>query len=582
MKKIFLPFILMVGFFSSCSDFDKMSNNPYALSEAPAEEYVHPAVFKTQYCLINIFRNVTSVLMQYAVSTNTEIASRVVDNYNIADVTTVQLWQNLYLQLGNVEAMLRQARKDDDKEMIAVAYILKSFLITNITDTYGDVPFTEAAQMPGSDEISKYTTRYDSQKDIYRNVVIMLEEANRILGETQEYGFSTICDKVFSGDFEKWRRFGNSLYARVLLRIGMKVIEEDGGIFELGDDEWEAISIKSKFGELYSSFFNLGGDYPQMRSPEDRPLVPFSELNETEHTPFFSTTSGSWNSIAVCDVLTRRMLDYTTKVDSQGITYYEYLAPANGGHIEDPRYDCWWRKVNGMPTQLFSDASKIFLDAAEHKSSAGNSKIGRMVRGKSATGAPEPSALTGKVYNLQNADYYSLMQYSELPFIYAEVGARGWLSAISGVGAYLGLFKQGITASILEWNPYVTAESSEVVAYVNYCAAAEEYSGDTFNSDNAIEAILTQKWLSQFFIGIESWCDYRRTGYPLLKTNGPAAGNDCILPTRFRYPTDELYRNPVYYPEAVNGWLGGEDNIQTDVWWADTQESKETRLLGRQ
>lgn len=582
MKKIFIPIIIIAGFFSSCTDFDKMSHNPYALSEAPAEEYVHPAVFKTQYSLINVFRNTISVLMQYGVSTNSEIASRVVDNYHIADVTGAAVWQNLYLQLGNVEAMLRQAEKDGDKEMIAVAYILKSFLITNITDTYGNVPFTDAAQMPGRNEIDTYTTRYDDQKDIYRNVVIMLEEANEILGETEKYGFSTICDKVFLGEFEKWRRFGNSLYARVLLRIGMKVIEEDGGIFELGDDKWEAIAVKSKLGALYNDFMNSGGQYPQMRSMEDRPLVPFSELNETEHTPFFSTTSGSWNSIAVCDVLTRRMLDYTTKVDTQGITYYEYRAPADGGHIEDPRYDCWWRKVNGMPTHLFNDARQAFLNADEHKSKAGNSKIGRMVRGKTATGDPEPSALTGKVYNLQNADYYPLMQYSELPFIYAEAGARGWVPSIAGLGAYLGLFRQGITASILEWNPYVTADSPEVIAYVNYCSSEEEYSGSTFNSDNAVEAILTQKWLSQFFIGVEPWCDYRRTGYPLLKTNGPAAGNDCILPTRFRYPTDELYRNPVYYPEAVNGWLGGTDNIQTDVWWADTQESKETRLLGRQ
>lgn len=585
MKKIFIPFIIIAGIFSSSSctkDFDGMSENPYALVTAPAEEYVHPAVFKTQSCLIDLYRGTISLLVQHAVSTNSEIASRVVDNYHIADVTAAGPWQKLYLQLGNAEAMLNQALKDEDQEMIAIAYILKSFIILNITDIYGNVPYFEAAQMPLHEEITSYTTKYDDQKDIYRSMVIMLEEANEILGATEKYGFSAICDKVFDGDFAQWRRFGNSIYARVLMRIGMKVIEEDGGIFELGDDKWEAISVKSKLGELYSCFMNAGGDYPQMRSIDDRPKVPFSTLNETEHTPFFSTTSGNWNVVAVCDVLTRRMLDYTTKVDSQNITYYEYRASSDGGHIEDPRYDCWWRKANGMPTQLFNDQRKTFLDAPEHKSNAGNSKIGRMVRGKNANGEPEPSIITGKVYDLQNADFYPLMQYSELPFIYAEAGARGWIPSISGLGAYLGLFKQGITNSILEWNPYVTADDPDVIAYVNYCAATEKYSGETFNSDNALEAILTQKWLSQFFIGIEPWCDYRRTGYPILKTNGPAADNDCILPTRFRYPTDELYRNPVYYPEAVNGWLGGTDNIQTDVWWADTQESKEIRLLGRQ
>jgi hypothetical protein len=206
-----------------------------------------------------------------------------------------------------------------------------------------------------------------------------------------------------------------------------------------------------------------------------------------------------------------------------------------------------------------------------------------MVRGKNPTsGDPEPSAIWGKAYDLQNASAYPLMQYSELAFIYAEAGARGWISSISGFGGYLGLLKDGITQSILEWNPYVKAEDPMVVEYLNYCVNGALYSGQTFSSDNALEGILTHKWLAQFFIGIESWCDYRRTGYPLLKTNGPAAGNDQILPTRMRYPSDELYRNPQAYPEALDRWLGGTNNNKSDVWWAATAESYQTRLKGRQ
>ncbi|MCQ2135763.1 MAG: SusD/RagB family nutrient-binding outer membrane lipoprotein, partial [Bacteroidales bacterium] len=89
------------------------------------------------------------------------------------------------------------------------------------------------------------------------------------------------------------------------------------------------------------------------------------------------------------------------------------------------------------------------------------------------------------------------------------------------------------------------------------------------------------KWISLYFVGVEAWCDYRRTGYPLLKTNGPAADNKNVLPTRLRYPADEEYRNPQTYREAVDGWLGGVDNMRTEVWWADTQESRDLRLKGR-
>ena len=593
MKKFIIAISVLLLATVSCKKFDEMGQNPYALYEAPSEEYVHPIMFKTQYNLISVFRSTTILLMQYAASTNTEISSRVIDNYNIPEGSTDDVWSALYLQLGNAAAMYEKAVKEDDGPMQAVALIIQSFLITQITDTYGDVPFSEACGLAVGDASGNYTMSYDSQKDIYRKVVIMLEEANELLNELEvanasgsssiRLNFSPACDKTFGGDFNKWHRFGNSLYARVLMRIGMKVIEEDGGVFELGDEKWESVNVKAKLSELFANFQSGDGDYPQMRDINDRPLIPFSDQNEIEHTPFFTTTSGTWNTVAVSDVLCRWMLDTNELYDNElNLTYYEWLSSDKGGHIEDPRFDCWWRKVNGMPVHLETDVRAKFLDSALHKSAAGNSKIGRMVRGKNADGAPEPSALTGKVYDLQNADYYPLMQYSELLFIYAEAGARGWVSAISGPAGYSEFFRKGITASILEWNPYVTADSPEVTAYVSHCASVQKYSGETFNSENALEAILTEKWLSNFFISIESWCDYRRTGYPLLRTDGPAAGNDHILPTRMRYPSDELYRNPVTFPEVLDRWLGGSNNIQTDVWWASTAESVQTRLKGRQ
>jgi len=582
MKKIFILAATAIALSTACSKFDEMSKNPYALYDAPAEEFVHPIMFKTQYNLISVFRSTTALLMQYAVSTNSEVSSRVIDNYNIPEATTDDIWSALYIQWGNAVVMYEQAVKENNEPMQAVALILKAFLITQITDTYGDVPFSEAGQLSLTDELGSYYTAYDSQKDIYRAVVCMLEDANEILGKTEISHFSAVCDKTYEGSFDKWRRFGNSIYARVLMRIGMKVIEEDGGILEL-NDKWGAVTVQTKLAELYSCFESGGGDYPQMQSRDDRPLIPFSDQNEAEHTPFYTTTSGTWNTLAVSDVLCRRMLDTEEKVDSDGITYYEWKSSeTKGGHQEDPRYDSWWRKVNGMPVHLLNDARVRFLDSAEHKSQAGNSKVGRMVRGKNpSTGIEEPSALWGHIYDLQNAAYYPLMQYSELLFIYAEAGARGWVSSLSGFGAYLGLLKDGIVESILEWNPYVTAESEMVASYVNWCTNGELYSGATLNSDNALEAILTQKWLAEFFIGIESWCDYRRTGYPILRTDGPAAGNDHILPTRMRYPSDELYRNPDNYPAVLDRWLGGTNNNKTDVWWAATAESARIRLKGR-
>ena len=91
---------------------------------------------------------------------------------------------------------------------------------------------------------------------------------------------------------------------------------------------------------------------------------------------------------------------------------------------------------------------------------------------------------------------------------------------------------------------------------------------DALDGEEVLERIMTQKWISNFLVGIESWCDYRRTGYPEMPVKALAA-NDGILPTRLRYPADEEFRNRDNYFEAVNGWLGGTNNMTTNVWWAD-------------
>ena len=596
MKKIsisILAALFMTAVISSCSRFDDLAKDPYAIYDAPAQEYVHPIVFNTEKNALTIFRGTTCLIMQYGVNHNYEATAKVVSNYNISEGVVDDTWTSYYLQYGNAVKMYDRAVKEGSEGMQGVALVLRAFLISQISDTYGNVPCRDAGQLIRIEGTGKYTTRYDNQKDIYYDVVAMLEDANAHFAAEEAASFSSVCDKTFLGSFDKWRRFGNSLYARVLMRIGMKVMAESNGVIEFEDDNRTPISVPDKLAAIYQSFLSGEGSYPVMRGRQDRPMVPFNKYNETEQTPFFGYTSGNWNAITVCDALVKRMLDgdeviYEVEVDGvktrpcgdQLVWSVKNLTKA-GTHAPDPRYGCWWRKIQGMPTQMTAENVQNFYDT--FKSAAGNFKGGSMMRGSETEADPVWSTLydVKHYYDLQNASQYALMQYSELPFIFAEAGARGWVAAIND-GVTLNLLKKGITESILEWNPYVTETSEAVVNYVNWVMTEELFSGSAYSAANALEAILTEKWIANFFIGIESWCDYRRTGYPLLKTNGPAAGNECILPTRMRYPSDEAYRNVESFKAAVNGWLGGSNNMTTDVWWADTPESINNRLKGRQ
>ena len=542
-------FATIVAAMTSCAKFDDMNRNPYAVYDAPAESFVQPILYNTEYALVERTRDLVAEMMQYSLNVSSEITSQMNYNYSITESVIASLWQNLYLQAGNAEYMLNTARKEANPAMMGVALILKSLIMSNIADAYGNVPYFDAARiaLQQNKEIS-YTTTYDEQEEIYKDLFCMLEEANASFslaeqavaeGSLDSADFSPLCDYMYGGKVELWRRFGNSLYLRLLMRSALKV-QEQGGLIDLGED-YGQLNVSNKIAELYDCYLSGSGEYPVMRNRADAALVDFSNTNSALYTPFYSITSGIWNSMIACSTIVDKMVDTSRR-------------------FEDPRYYFYFTKPVGAPTQWLKSDLNAYMDSKI--SAAGNSLIGRYPRGAS-----------GQQNNLQNADHYALMNFSEQIFIFAEAGQRGWLGV--AYPAVKQLYLQAVAESVYEWNTTVTAASDTVVAFLDTLASE-------IDADNALETILTQKWIATYWVGIEPWCDYRRTGYPLLKTNGPAAENNSILPTRLRYPADEKYRNPKSYADAVGGWLGGSNNMQSDVWWASTTESRLQRQKGRQ
>ncbi len=541
----------------SCAHFDEMNDNPYALSETSPEAFVQSTTINVVKSLASNTFNWVGDLMQYSTKTNFETSSELTYNYVISDGTASSTW-NLYTKFGNANYMLELARKECAVEgqgnpaMIGVALILRSLIAQIITDTYGNVPYSQAGLLPLQENEWEFTPKYDNQKDIYIDLLRSMEEANACFEKSGASNFNSRYDYMFNGDIDKWQRFGNSLYLRILMRISNKVVEESGGIISLGG-EYGDLNVLTKINELYDSYLSGGGTYPMMRNLNDSARMQFSSKDSALYTPFKFTTGGIWKQTAACSTIVSLML---VKTDDPNNPW-------------DPRYYRYFTKGIGAPTQETREYLRKYFDS--HISSAGNSTIGRYPLG----------AWTGThIGDLKMDCAYSLLNYDEQLFLFAEAGARGWIPMSQK--AYKDLYLDANLQNILHWqlgwehvSDYYTASSPAVINFINYL--------DTeFNYDKAVETIIRQKYVAMFWVGIESWADYRRTGYPILKTNGPMAQNDGILPTRMRYPASEGYQNPTWYHDAINTWLEGDNNLTTDVWWADTQESKTIRLMGRQ
>jgi len=105
-----------------------------------------------------------------------------------------------------------------DNTMLGQARIWRALVFHRITDLYGDVPYFEAGK--GITEGIDFP-KFDEQETIYLD---MLNEIEQGIGQLGDGGFES-ADLMFSGDTDKWKRFGYSL----MLRLGMRLSEVDPG-----------------------------------------------------------------------------------------------------------------------------------------------------------------------------------------------------------------------------------------------------------------------------------------------------------------------------------------------------------------
>ncbi|MBE6250831.1 MAG: SusD/RagB family nutrient-binding outer membrane lipoprotein [Bacteroidales bacterium] len=517
---------------TACSGFDDMNKNPYVMYDSEAQAQVQTIVYNTEYGLVGSAQALVGELMQYTVNTDTEITANMAYNYSISESATVRIWQRLYVQAGNAEYMLAKAREEGNPTMIGVALALRAFIYTNIADTYGNVPYYDACNLVFQKDNLTYVTTYDDMESIYKDIFLTLEQANESFNVEGATDFDPICDYMYDGSKDKWQRFSNTLYLRLLMRVALKVEEQYGGVLPLNDEV--SLDVKAKIAELWECFNGRADSYPMMRNASDAAVVEFSTTDAALVTPFYTTTQGTWTAQKICRTLMEKLYDKTKG-------------------LEDPRWRYYSTRNKGCPPQYEKTALDVWMSE--------NTGIGRL-----------PYGAADAKYNIQNCDHYAMLNYSEVLFIFAEAAVREYITL--SFPDIRQLYLDAIAASVMEWNKEISAGSDQMKDFL----AIHE---NEIKVDNSLEKIMEQKWISMFFVGIESWCDYRRTGYPVLVTNGPAAENFEILPTRMRYPADEAYRNMESFAAAVNGWLGGENNMTTEVWWAETKVSVNKRKEGR-
>ncbi len=230
-----VKYILVATFLilSSCTkDFDTINENPNAPSVVTADLLLAKVIQSTATRISLEAWGGGNVLAQHSAVINFTDFDRY--NWN----SNARYWNNLYGNMRDVNDILEIAETTENPNYKAVALILKSWVFMQLTDSYGDVPFSKSGLGKSG---GNFQPEYDTQESIYNTILDDLTASANLIDESN---FPIAGDLIYTGDLSKWKKFANTLKIRALMRISNKrsvasdiqSIVNSGDIFQSNDD----------------------------------------------------------------------------------------------------------------------------------------------------------------------------------------------------------------------------------------------------------------------------------------------------------------------------------------------------------
>jgi len=541
-------------FFASCSDeyMENMNTDPSKAATIDPNAQLTTAQLQTygDLSMMEIYRNYHYAFTQQLMgcwNTTNYGGRHTLDNNEMS-----RIWTSFYTQsLKNIiDAQYRTAEDAEKVNINSVLRIYRVYLMSIITDTYGDAPFSEAGL--GFLE-GKFNPKYDKQEDIYNAFFLELEDAVNKIDPTKD---KVTGDLIYAGDVTKWQQLANSLRLRFAMRISNvnptkaqtefeNALAANGGVITdaSSDALIKYMTIAFSFGqEAYSDY--RGNSLSQLLFGNDPANNPsylcstfFNQLYNSGDPRTFKISRCYYDGLMSATSPDNR-IDITQEMIEKGIAF----SPRDPGAYS---WEPW-------PTGYDSD---ICAELAVNNPSV-TATMAREVEPKLANNF------------LKSDNPGVVMTSAEVKLLMAETTVKKW-----NVGSALAedLYKQGVRAAMdfLTDNYGCTATTdAEFDAFI-------QNKGTFGHTDNQkLEAINTQAWILHFTNPAECWANVRRSGYPKLKSPaeygfGQYLTGGTEIPVRLCYPVLESSYNKKSYNEAIER-MGGTDNWHSLLWW-DTE-----------
>lgn len=219
--QFFLMLSILISGFTQCNDrWEEMNTDPNRLTDIPDEYLFTSAVRGAFNDAMGDFQMTFGG--QYAHIYISSNYVRDVDKYN--GFGTKDYPEYIYEGVYNssvrnaVEVMkLTSAGEQyENKWRNVQAQIIAIISFSKLSDTFGDIPYSEA----GMGKYGITTPKYDTQEDIYSDMVTRLANCIAVLQEPEadENVYASDIDPIYQGDVGNWIRFANSYRLHLAMR----------------------------------------------------------------------------------------------------------------------------------------------------------------------------------------------------------------------------------------------------------------------------------------------------------------------------------------------------------------------------
>lgn len=338
-------FILLLGIsflvLPACEDVTDLNVDPNNPTDVPAVNLVTEAEFQLNQQLWSLGINGGwSMLMVQQWSEN-EYAEA--SRYTVDGTDFNGNWADVYANVLNELHIAKEKISENPNilpgpkaNQLAIVDILMAYAFHNLTDLWGDLPYSEALN-----SVEFPLPAYDSQQAIYSGILNTLDNAVATIDES-EASF-TSGELIYGGDMMMWKKLGNSL----ILRVAMRMVDVDQ-------------STASSYIQQVA-----GGDL--ISSNADNALFVFNEDPNLANPLYVNNTLGNRDDYCVSDVLVdnlRAMGDPRLEV---------YAKPNNSGDIVGMPYGLTdgeafaLKSVSSRPSDKVRSATEpaVIMDYAE-------------------------------------------------------------------------------------------------------------------------------------------------------------------------------------------------------------------------